>query len=347
MFIYSLLIIISVIFVILERTFYPFYSNKVFTYYLYFILAILFVCIAGLTDGNGLDWNAYKDISNEVVSFSDIWSHPQYEPLFLLFYKLFPTYNFFLFIFVLVNCIFISITIFRYSPYIITSIFIYICIYYFLGIMGQLRQALAISVIILAWPYIEKKSFILYVILASLIHISAIVCLLYPLIPNTIFKKKYYFLILLFFFLTHSFLQDIIFSILGSFSSGKILYYLINENNNISITFFLYKALLFFLFLYNIGKCNKFILANKFLNIYFISIILYLILSFSSSIGGRIILYFSITEVLIIPFIIKSYLYKKTGVIVYFIIIFFNIYQYYSFINAYKDIFIPYKFLFL
>lgn len=322
-------------------------SNKALSYFLYIFIAILFVGIAGLTDGNGLDWNAYKDIMNEHISINDIWGHPQYEPLFLLSYKLFPTYSLFLFVFVCINLFLISKTIFKYSPYITISLFVYICVYYFLGIMGQIRQAFAISIIIFAWSYVEQRRFLIYILLAGLFHVSAFICLLYYVIPNHLLKKKYYLFVLLFVSFSYVFFQKFIFSLLDSFASGKVLYYLVNEEAAISISFLLYKILLFLLILFKIDKNNDSLFLNKILNIYFLSILLYLILSFSSSIGGRIILYFSITEILIIPYLFKFYMNMKFGALIFILFLSFNIYQYFSFLTSYSDIYIPYRCLLL
>ena len=139
--------------------------------------------------------------------------------------------------------------------------------------MGQIRQAFAISIIIFAWSHVGKRRFLIYILLAGLFHISAFICLLYYVIPNHLFKKKYYFFVLLFVSFSYVFFQEFIFSLLDSFASGKVLYYLANEEATISISFLLYKILLFLLILFKIDKNNDFLFLNKIFNIYFLSIL--------------------------------------------------------------------------
>ncbi len=320
--------------------------NKISYYYFYVIVAVLFICIAGLANGNGLDWDSYQEISELGLTFRDIGFHSSYEPFFLLLYNIFPSYHIFLFFFVLINFILLSKTILRYSPYVAISILVYVCTYYFWGMMGQLRQALAISIIVFAWPYIESRKFVIYVLIASLFHYSAIVCLLYLLIPNFLYKKKYYIAILFVAIFLCGLIQGLMKTFLEGFVGGKILYYL-SEDGGISIIFFFYKLFVFFMFLSVINRVESLLPKYKILNIYFLSILLYLLLSFSASIGGRIVLYFSVFEILIIPFIIHFYWKKKTGLLVFMLFLILNIYQFFSFLFSYSDIFVPYKCLFL
>lgn len=343
--VYSFFLIILSIASVVELVVYN--KRKDLISFFYVLTAISFVAIGGLTDGNGLDWDAYQSISQENLSINDIWNHSQYEPLFLLLYDSFPTFHVFLFAFVCLNFILLSKTIVSNSPYVIISIFVYVCIYYFLGIMGQLRQALAISIIVFSWPYMKSKKFIFYVLLASLFHISAIICLLYYCVPNNLFKRSVYLCALLFVCLSFGYFQTLLLTVLEHFSYGKVLQYVLIDDGGISIPFFLYKLFVFFLFLHRIEKCVTNLPKYRIANIYFLSIILYLILSFSSSIGGRTILYFSIFEILIIPFIINSYSCMIKRILVAILLIMINVYQCFSFLHSFSDTFVPYKFLFL
>lgn len=67
----------------------------------------------------------------------------------------------------------------RYSEEVITSLFIFYCLMY-LDTNNGLRQMVAMSIIMLAFPFLEERRYILYLIcvfLAYQIHNSAIVCL--------------------------------------------------------------------------------------------------------------------------------------------------------------------------
>lgn len=74
----------------------------------------------------------------------------------------------------------IAIFIYRYSSNVVLSVLIYICLMYAFNSLNCIRQFLALSVMFLAFPFVQKRRFwlfLFFVLFASLFHKSAFICL--------------------------------------------------------------------------------------------------------------------------------------------------------------------------
>lgn len=347
--VYTILLVIVLAGSVFEVFYYP--NNRKISVQCYFLSSILFVCIGGLTNVNGLDVEAYRDIFSYPITIEDIIGLKQFEPFFLLLCKFFPSYELFILGFMVINLILMSKTFAKTSPFSCLSLYIYIAVYYLLGPMGQLRQALAISILIYAWRYLNDKKFLIYVILASLFHFSAMICFMIYFIPNKLYQWKFYvgllFIALIFFIPTqYLFINVLTVSIesMGYFIGGKLGIYLNEDHTQISLPFLIIKLFLFLLLLWKRSDLEKnYALFPKLFNIYIVSIFLYLFLSFSGSIGGRLSLYYSITEVILIPYLFKSLKTNHIKFVVYPVFIILYAYQFYSLLIDYSFVFLPYK----
>lgn len=338
---------------ILELAYYP--HNKRITKQCYVIASLLFIGIGGLTKVNGLDFDAYLSIFNYSISFTDIGEFVQFEPFFLLLCSLFPSYEVFIFVFMIINLYLISKTIFRYSPYPCLSLFVYISIYYLLGPMGQLRQAIALSIMIYAWRFFSDKKFLLFILVASLFHYSALLCLVIYFIPNKLYEKKVYIIFIILAFVLFLPAQKLMINILthfiGSIDSiigAKLEIYMSREEAIISIPLLMYKLMITFLLL--LKRKNLLAISSifpKLLNMYIFSLSLYLFLSFSGTINGRLTLYFSLSEILLLPLLFEVLRKQQIRFIIYPLILLLCAYQYFSFLFDFSTVFIPYKPFFL
>lgn len=80
----------------------------------------------------------------------------------------------------------------KYTPYYFTAIFVYGCAYYLYFNFEILREVMGICILMLAYPLLEKKNYLLYYILcvaAICFHYSAGVMLFFPLF-YLFFKKE-------------------------------------------------------------------------------------------------------------------------------------------------------------
>lgn len=106
------------------------------------------------------------------------------------FIRMFGTEQYILFA-VLAFLLFASMAVFiyRYSDNVVVSVLTYICLMYAFNALNGVRQFLAISVIFLAFPLVQKKRFWLFlgaVCLACLFHKSAIICLSFYWLYNNV-----------------------------------------------------------------------------------------------------------------------------------------------------------------
>lgn len=137
--------------------------------------------IAGIRYDVGRDYMyTYVPVFNKVLSgeMSEAWGDIGYTYLNLLVTFFTDDYAG---IFILTSCLFIFFTfkaIYEESDNIPLSIFLLVCMGYYFCFMNGVRQMLATSILIFSIRYIRKRkkvSFIICVLLASLIHLSALI----------------------------------------------------------------------------------------------------------------------------------------------------------------------------
>lgn len=200
----------------------------------------------------------------------------------------------------------------KYSKMPWFSIWLFICLGFYGSCFNILRQVIAMNFLLMSIKYLSEKkfqSFILFVLLASLFHKTALIfILLYPISRFEI--NKLYFTSLVFFatlfyffsdFLTNLFLQDIFSKYQNSdIESGGGLFFIMLISINV--------------FCYLFGKNN--IKRNKVNKIHFqmlnISLLLQM-LAFSLPLATRLTSYFFISSIVLIPNVI-AYQSKKNKV---------------------------------
>lgn len=169
--IYSVLIMVCVFFIFLENS----RGSERLLPYLKLGTVLVLILFIGLRYWTGPDYDSYE-IS--YLGRSDF----QFESLFNFFMTLFrrmnASYNVFLLFIAALSISIKSYVLQRYSPYFFLSLLI--AVGFFLSDMGQIRYALAISVLWLSIPFCMEKRLIPFLIIlcsAVLIHQTAIVFL--------------------------------------------------------------------------------------------------------------------------------------------------------------------------
>ncbi len=92
----------------------------------------------------------------------------------------------------------IAVFIYRYSANVILSVLSYICLMYIFNSLNGIRQFLALAIIFISFPLIQKRQllkFILATLFACLFHKSAIICLSFYWLYNMKINLKNIFLI--------------------------------------------------------------------------------------------------------------------------------------------------------
>lgn len=241
---------------------------------IFIIIVILLICIAGFRPiGLDADSSNYAQFVTQNAGNIGVFTK---EPGFWLITQI-NSFLFsnsltsFFFLFALVGVTVKAIAIKRLSRTPVIALYAYICLYFVLHEMTQIRVGIASGIFLLAIPDIinnNKQSFFIKTFIACLFHYSAIVMLfLYPLSSSKV-NRPLYFLIPIFGILLSlysSFLLQFLSSIVNVFPvmlSAKVqiyIDYLLEEKySEINLFNFYYTMMLLFYYIlfFNIGKLN-------------------------------------------------------------------------------------------
>lgn len=301
----------------------------------------------------GFDYEAYANAYDYLhyTEITNILNDIQFEAGYVLLNIISPTFIFLIFFLGLVTLTIKYKAIYSLSPYPVVSILLLFLAYLLNFEMGQIRQALAMSLALYSIQfYKSKKKFIFYVLIAILFHYSAIIFLFILFIPKKIKKLNFYamsLIVAVFLYFTIEPLFVKISNYLPGFGAAKLMYYYEDEKGQIGISLPLVslKFLLLFLFLSFksriIELCKP--LYEYIFNIYFLSVFIYIAFAFFPQIAGRGGVYFSIFDIILIPIILKAIKnpYFRVLTFVLFSIIYGIMFT--NFLNTWEISFIPYQ----
>lgn len=317
-------------------TYFTSFGVSIFLFYLYqnnymkiknfrtnFLL--LFLCytptliIATIRYGIGTDYFTYIEIFNDVSSrFSlSLIFHYYQEPLniitYYISYIIFKNEIGMFFLYSLMTLVFISKGIEYYKKEISLSlsIFIYYMVFYHIS-FNAMRQMIAISIIFYSFKYILNKDFkryLLFVIIAFLFHNSALIAIsFYFLCPlkrkkeNSVFHILFYSIMVLSPVIIPIFMS-LIYRIISAF--GIYNEYL-SMKSNINYLFLLYIIpILFIMILYRNSVLRLNYRFELFYKLMFIQIPIQIMGNYIRYID-RLAVYVSISQIIIIPYIIKN-----------------------------------------
>ena len=280
-----------------------------------FIVAILLILLAGVRKTNmGADTTVYLQAlkyyqslpRNTILSAPLVYPY-DFEPGFFLLTKIAALYSFSptFFLFVIAALIYIPLCIFisHYSenPYI--SILVYFAFGFFGYSLGIFRQLIAISFSLMAFHFIHKKQLLPYIasiLFASLFHTSALILLPFYFLSRLNPEKKHLFIILALEAVLLVLGRPLALFIINSlplyakYIGGKY------DTSDTSYTM---------LMIYNLILIISFFIKDKEKNLQYarnalLMAIIILCLSYSITILGRAVLYYSIFLILLIPIII-------------------------------------------
>lgn len=279
----------------------------------------------------GYVWPYYK--ANIVDNF---------EPLSSMLFKIanyfkMPSLIFILFGLLTYYAIFTTLK--KYSVNNFLSIIVYLFIFWLFS-LGEIRQALALSITFWGYRFIESKSplkYLLICILASLFHTTALIAIIiYPIyhylkwwqmISLMLFASivtKYTLLILQDFGLYTIYINELI-----ELSGGSMM----------RIFFVIFYVILFILHLFRKDKSNQ----NNFFILIFPSIFIPFL--FPPVLAIRVAIYFSIYYCLLVPQVLSNYGPKFRALFVVFLLIYFLTNIYIGSLN-YKPSYTPYQMIF-
>lgn len=299
-----------------------YFKDKVVDFVFLIIIIFYFVLLAGLRDNTGWDFDNYALIFTERSSFEYLLTFGM-EPGFILLNILISSIdNDYAYMFLVFSILSVSIKVssfYKWSPYFILSFLYYYSLFFLTKDMGQIRQALAVSILMLSYPFLINKRFapfFLIVITACSIHISSILFLFSYFFVNIDIKRKTYILLLLvsviIAFLNVNLLLSSILEQLDSIPlARRALYYFANEKETgrIGLTLgVLWKVFIFSAVMYKWNSLNEKVAHFRaFFNVYFVGFFVFLCLNSNRIFAGRLTESYFIIECLIVPFLIYSF----------------------------------------
>lgn len=328
---------------------------KLISVYL-FILSM--TCFAGLRWQTGTDWIPYYE--NFLDPYNRIDFEIGYHWYVLLIRNFTDDYTFFLFLTSFIPLLFIfagckKVLGDQNSGQLILSLLIFYS-YYFLGsFFGAERRIVAIGLSFYAlaqYVLLNRWSSFLCILLASLFHLSSLFTLV-------IFVSRYFsvrrlsiilFVSILVLLPLSSYISSIIVWLVDfipiEIFKIKILEYTINadEYGGFNYTGAIKRIFIAFILIYGyyFSSLKKDCLYNNLLKIYLMGVFSYMLFSPISSMFGVLTIYLSVSEILLLPMVIQRnrIFFKQPYLYLFFII--YLVYQTYSILNSYPDLFYPY-----
>ncbi len=321
------------------------------------LLGITMVIFAGIRWETGTDWENYLyyfkiiDIRPIGGTAMEIGYEMLVRSFKLLISSNYTPFLFFCAIYIIVLTYFV---LFKYSPFPLFSLFLLLS-YSFVGSGFGVRQDLSIALTLIALIFVVERSllkFLVVVLLASLIHNSAIVFIpaywLYTFKWDTIKVLS-----IVVFTLFCVLFSERIMSTFGTLISARKveLYMTLGMETEANPYTTLIKGLLgrilFFAILvgfvdYNNEDRKMF---NGLFNLYVFGIIIFSIFSPISLIFGRLARYYDIYQILLLPL---AYLYAKRiyKIIIFIVVSAFSLLKFTTALNGSDGTFIPYKTIF-
>lgn len=237
--------------------------------------------------------------------------------------------------------------IYKYSPLPFVSLFILLAVIFYPMMMGQIRQALAMSIVLWAMVNRDRKFlFLSLIVLASFFHATAIIGLFVLFLPDKLFSTKTYFIALSIALVSNFTMKSVFISasnLLPAIMSEKVDIYSSSEDFVLGLNLaMLLRVFIFIVFIILKDKFVSFPKGSYFVNVYFLSLLIYLGIGSLPQIAVRGSLYFYCLEPILISMLIFNSNNKfKTIWLILFVGI--NIYRQFGFFSEWTEDYIPYQ----
>lgn len=325
------------------------------------LLVILFVTpiiiLSSIRWNTGIDWNPYLNLFENISSVEDIYTKG-YEYGFVAFNYLvksvYDNYSFMLFCTVIFVLFLKSKALYYLVPFPVFALFINSC-YYSADLFSN-RQAIAIAITMYSLIYItnrENKKFFLCLISACFFHITAFLFVFsYYIFNKSITIRKQLLwgggAIIIMLILKSGGYSLLIGNLFPSFIANKIIMYFSMELEPTSMTIILLRTLkkiLLLIVFYYMSKNIKDHVYSGLYNIFYFSVLVYIVIQGLPAPFIRMTMYFSMIEVLLLSY---TLLFFKNWwrLLVLFLI---TIYCFIKFIYGFQtdhEVLIPYETIF-
>jgi hypothetical protein len=319
------------------------------------------VVLGGLRYQVGTDWNTYHRLFTESSNWKDVYLTKQ-EILFSIFMYcvklLINSYSFFIFATFLFAFSVKYYVIQYYSPDIFLSCIIYFFTVFMIYDVNGLRQGIAIGFILLSISSILKEKpfhYLITVTVAVLFHYSAFIFYPFYFLARVQIKNKtlmWSFVVLALFAIPLRSLIENSAIVQNIMLTESLMHYADYFGNvafdprptssifNIALLQRLF-TLIAFLFYYKqiqIDEKMKLLLRNG----YFISIVIFIVFSFSSQISARLSFHYKALEIIMIPLIVSSPIKVNQRLLLLLVFISFSIFGIYRLLSLPDGHLLPY-----
>lgn len=202
--------------------------------------------------------------------------------------------------------------IYKYSPLPFLSVLFLLGVILYPSIMGQYRQSLAIGIVL--WAFVDRKNklkFFSIIFLASLFHASSLICLLVYFLPDKLFKVKTYITALIVALILNFSIKSYVLSLsslLPTLMSEKVDIYSSTEDYVLGLNLaMLLRIIIFFIFIWYKDMFTTRTNGSLYINIYFLSLLIYLALGSLPQIAGRGGIYFYYFEFILMSILIYNF----------------------------------------
>lgn len=320
-----------------------FYDKKDFLYKILMISLTLLLCFRY---GQGSDYFSYEycystmtTFENAINNSSKINSEIGFRLICALFYELQFSFTEFVFCLSLFDMVLLHRFISKYSKNRVFSLLLFFPTFYLTYYFSGIRQGLTIALFIgVLYELIEKKQWMKYIIgcvLISTIHTAALVLIIVPFILE--FKLEIigaikYPAFIVGIVLATGCLNGLLarIPVIGS----KMMPYL---DSSISILALLERIVSYtmILILYHHSSRKRSKRVQNFMKIYSVGIIIYLVFLPFSLISSRVIVYFKVLEVVIVPLLCDKANKFKTVAITFFVLL--SVLMFFKNLNSYAE----------
>lgn len=326
--------------------------NKAVSWFFVITSSLILILFAGLRYEVGFDFNNYLILYTDVVNGGFAFIEPIVAALMKFSDATGIGYAGFILLMAFLSIPIKTHFILKYSTIPVLSVLLFYSRLFIISDFGQIRQGLALGIILLSYPNLHRQElskFSLKIVLAMLIHFTAFIFFpIYFIARKRINPKVQVAVLFIGFIIASVDLKLILISLFSKILPGgiaeKLLFYSETEDFlGLTFSIFLRGGIVLICLIYYRQK----ILENKHYeyvyNIYFWGFIFYLVFNSLPQLGGRGAFYFQQFEILLFPILI---LVSKSKIVRVAWLLFFIFYCFWGLstvLNS-QDAFFPYNF---
>ena len=315
----------------------------------------VFVFFVAAFRGMGNDYDGYRKIFEDIrtLSFGEIFDPSQVyvEPAFAslnIILSSFP-YQTILIVMAAANVAILFPFFRKYSPYPYTTLLFFAGMFMYSGMMGLIRQSLAIAICLWAMSNPQSKRFWRLVALGTMFHYTAVFVVVVKFLKNEYFSLKTYLFIIGVAILSNLLFYEV-FKLLVNFLPAVIAWKLniyIGTEKGLHFGFnaaVAIRLITFFLaYLYRVKIVESFPKYGAlFVNIYFLAIVIYTGFGFLPQMAARGAVYFHYMELLVVPMILYA-ANQFNRVWIFTLYALFSLWRHVEMVTTYGEAYMPYK----